>query len=131
MLALLLALLQSPADAILGRWEGTSICVKAEWNRACHDEIVRYDVVRDTAHAGHFVHHAYKQVGTTWEWMGDVTLHYDSTGHRWAGDWSNSRVHIEWSFWPRGTDLAGQVVIYPDRRKGRDVVVHRVTPVAP
>jgi hypothetical protein len=128
MLPLLLLLFQSPADAILGRWEGTSTCIKAEWNRACHDEIVRYEVVRDSAHAGRYIHHAYKQVGTEWEWMGDVTLQYDSTGHRWAGDWSNTRVHIEWSFWPQGADLAGQLLVYPDMRKARDVRVHRPVP---
>ncbi|HTK55990.1 MAG TPA: hypothetical protein VL295_04155, partial [Gemmatimonadales bacterium] len=118
---------QDPAAAILGRWEGTSICIKAEWNRACHDEVTRYDFVRDTLRPDVITVHSYKQLGTDWDWMGDVDLRYDAAGHRWAGEWQNSRVHIEWSYWLTASGMAGQVVIFPDRRKGRDVVAHRVT----
>ena len=127
-LLLLLSAPQDPSAAILGRWEGTSICIKAEWNRACHDEVVRYEVVRDTLRPGVIVHHAYKRVGAEWEWMGDLDLRYDAAGRRWAGEFSNSRVHIEWSFWLQGADLAGKVIMLPDGRKGRDVIVHRADP---
>jgi hypothetical protein len=122
-LPLLLALLTGPSDSILGRWDGTSTCVKASWNAACHDEVVRYDAVRSGGDT--IVVHAYKQVGTGWDWMGDLALTYDGTARRWAGEWSNGRVHIEWSFWLVGAELHGQVVTLPDRRKARDVVVHR------
>ena len=129
LLPLLLALSapQDPAAAILGRWEGTSICIKAEWNRACHDEVTRYDFVRDTLRPDVITVHSYKRIGTDWDWMGDVDLRYDAAGHRWAGEWRNTRVHIEWSYWLTSDGMAGQVVIFPDRRKGRDVVAHRVT----
>lgn len=123
-LPVLLALLTGPSDSLLGRWEGTSTCVKAAWNAACNDEVVRYDAVR--ADGDTIVVHAYKQVGGTWDWMGDLMLTWDPAGHRWVGPWSNGRVHIEWSYWLVGRELHGQVVTLPDRRKGRDVVVHRV-----
>jgi hypothetical protein len=125
-LPLILALFtQSPADAILGRWEGTSTCIKAEWNSSCHDEVTRYDFVRDSVRPGVIVSHAYKRVGPDWEWMGDVDMTWDSGGRRWAGEWSNSRTHIEWSYWLQGDKLAGQLVRLPDRRKARDVIAHR------
>lgn len=129
LLPLLLFLLppaQDPAAAILGTWEGTSICVKAEWNRACHDEVTRYEFVPDSVRRDVIVAHAYKRVGEAWEWMGDVDVRYQGSARRWAGEWQNSRVHIEWSYWLEGTEMRGKVEIFPDRRKGRDVVAHRV-----
>ena len=122
---LILLLTQSPAEAVLGRWEGTSTCIKADWNAACRDEVTRYDFVRDSTRPGVIVTHAYKRAGTDWEWMGDVDVRWDSAGHRWAGEWSNSRVHLEWSWWRQGDKLAGQLLSLPDRRKARDVIAHR------
>lgn len=130
---LLLSLLapQDPGAAILGRWEGTSICVKVEWNRSCNDEIAMHEFVRDTIHPGVIIDHGYKRVGNTWDWMGGFQLRYDSTGHRWAGEWSNSRVHIEVSYWVQGADLAGKLILLPGGRKGRDIVLHRPAPAHP
>ncbi len=34
-----------PTSELLGHWRGESICVKADWNAACNDEVVFYDVV--------------------------------------------------------------------------------------
>jgi hypothetical protein len=129
-LHLLLSLLapQDPATAILGRWEGTSTCVKAEWNRGCHDEIARYDFVPDTAHAGVILVHGYKLVAGEWDFMGEIELRYDSAGHRWAGEWGNGRVHIELSYVLQGTDLVGKLIGLPDGRKARDIIVHRSPP---
>jgi hypothetical protein len=125
-LPLILALFtQSPADAILGRWEGTSTCIKADWNASCHDEVTRYDFVRDSTRPGVIVTHAYKRVGADWDWMGDVDVRWDAAGHRWAGEWNNGRVHIEWSYWLQDGALAGQLVSLPGRRKARDVIAHR------
>ena len=123
-LPLLLALLQQPSDSILGRWEGTSICIKADWNASCHDEVTRYDFVRATGDT--LTLHAYKQVNGTFESMGDLDFTYDSAAHRWRAEFANSRVHIEWSFQVVGGRLTGVVVDLPGRRKARDVVAHRV-----
>lgn len=114
-----------PSDAVLGRWFGTSICVKTAANSACHDEVVRYNFVRDSVRHDVIVNHADKQVGNDWEWMGDIEVRWDSAGNRWAGEWQNSRTHIEWSFWLVGPELHGMVVRLPGREKGRDVVAHR------
>jgi hypothetical protein len=126
MILLLLALLQDPGAAILGRWEGTSTCVKVESNRACNDEIAMHQFVRDTRHAGVIIDHGYKKVGSGWEWMGDFELRYDSTGHRWAGEWSNGRVHVALDYRLRGTDLVGVMARLPEGQKGRDIALRRV-----
>lgn len=132
LLPLFLALFapQDPAAAILGRWEGTSICVKAEWNRACHDETAMHEFTRDTAHAGVIIDHGYKLLDGQWDWMADFPLRYDPARRRWAGEWSNSRVRIEVSYVLQGSDLVGTLNILPDGRKGRDIVIHRVPPPA-
>ena len=126
MILLLLTLFQQPSDALLGRWEGTSICIKADWNAACHDETTRYDVVRAAGRGDTLVVHAFKLVGGAYEPMGDLDATWDSAGRRWVAPFANSRVHIEWSYWLAGAELRGQVVTLPERRKARDVVAHRV-----
>ena len=130
LLPLLLALLvpQDPSTAILGRWEGTSICVKAEWNRSCHDEIAMHEFTSDTAHPGVIIDHGYKRVGGDWDFMGDFELRYDSAGHRWVGEWSNGRTHLELSYAMQGSDLVGTLALLPDHRKGRDIIIRRPAP---
>ena len=125
LLLLLATLFQAPADAILGRWEGTSTCVRAEWNRACRDEVTRYDFVRDSAHPGVILGRAYKKVGEAWEEMGELSYRYDAATHRWVAGFTGGRGSIEWIFWIEGAELRGKVETLPDRRKGRDVVAHR------
>lgn len=125
---ILLALLQHPGDALLGRWEGTSVCVKADWNAACHDETIRYDVVRTAGRGDTLTVHAFKQVAGAFEPMGDLDAVWDPAGRRWVAPFANARVRIEWSYWLAGAELHGQVVTLPERRKARDVVAHRVVP---
>jgi hypothetical protein len=125
LLVLLLAWSQSPADGILGRWEGTSTCVRVDWNSSCHDEVVKYEVERDSTAPAAFVFHAFKRVGSTWDPMGDLPLRWDSAGHRWVGEFTNSRVHLEISFWLDHARLVGQLMDLPDRRKARDMAAHR------
>lgn len=126
MILLLLALFQGPADAILGRWEGTSTCVKAEWNASCHDEVTRYDFVRPPGRGDTITVSAFKRVNGDWEAMGDFDLRYDAAGHRWVGEFANSRTHVELSYWIEGAQLHGQMVQLPGRRKGRDIAARRV-----
>ncbi|HET7041980.1 MAG TPA: hypothetical protein VFI13_08165 [Gemmatimonadales bacterium] len=126
MILLLLALFQQPHDPFLGRWEGTSTCIKAAWNAACHDEVVRYDVER--AAGDSVTLHAFKRLGAEWDPMGDITFAYDSSGHRWVGEFANARIHVAWRFAVNANALTGDVVVFPDLRKARDVVAHRVSP---
>jgi len=118
------------ATAILGEWQGTSICVKASWNAACHDEVIVYGVVPSTARAGQVTMHACKIVNHAEEWMGDLELAYDSTAARWAGDFQNSRVHVRWSYRVQGDSLTGQVENLATGQVGRHVEAVRA-PASP
>jgi hypothetical protein len=116
----------APATAILGVWRGSSICVKADWNAACHDETVRYDFRPSTTHAGGALMHAEKMVDGAFEPMGDLEFVFDSAAGAWVGDFRNERVNIRWSFRVLGDSLAGQVVTLPDRRVARHAAARRV-----
>lgn len=117
------------ADAILGGWEGTSICVKADWNAACNDEVIRYDFAPAAGKPGTVVLQAQKLVGGRMQPMyGDYALAYDPAAREWAGEFSNARVHIRWSYTVDGDRLTGKVVMLPDGRVGRHVEARRVRP---
>lgn len=122
---LLVALLQDPANAVLGWWTGNSICVQGASNAACHDETVRYQFVRDTARGDTITIHAFKLVHDSLDWMGDLGVVYSPSRRRWVGGYSNPRTHIEIGFWLGGTELRGEMVDLPSRRKRRDMRVHR------
>ena len=106
---------QDPAS-IAGRWHGESICVKAAWNAACHDERIVYEVERDSASPGRMRLHASKIVGGRPEPMGDLDLEYRRADSTWFGDFSNARVRIRWEYRVHGDSLTGRVV---DRETGR------------
>lgn len=127
---LLLPLLLPLGDAsgppvILGRWHGHSICVKAPWNAACNDEEVFYDFVPGKADSSTILLHASKLVAGHAEWMGDLDLSYVADRASWDGEFSNSRVHIRWSYRLRGDSLEGEVVMLPTLQVARHVVAWR------
>ena len=109
------ALGQDPAS-IAGRWHGESICVKAAWNAACHDEQIVYVVEPDSTSPGRMRFHASKIVGGRLEPMGDLDLQYRRADSTWFGDFSNARVRIRWEYHVRGDSLTGRLV---DRESGR------------
>jgi hypothetical protein len=115
----------APAASILGVWRGSSICVKADWNASCNDEIVRYDFRPSTTHAGGALMHAEKMVNGAFEPMGDLEFVFDSATDAWVGDFRNQRVNIRWSFRVLGDSLSGQVVTMPDRRVARHAGARR------
>lgn len=123
-LLLLLAVPSGP-HAILGRWHGHSICVKAPWNAACNDEEVFYDFIAEQADSGRILQHASKLVAGHAEWMGDLELSYMADRAGWAGEFSNGRVHIRWSYRLRGDSLEGEVVMLPTLQVARHVVAWR------
>jgi hypothetical protein len=122
---------QSPPESIRGRWHGTSICVKAEWNTACNDEQVVYDFVPSTQSPAAMSLHASKLVNGAPEPMYDLDFSYDTTSSEWQAEFSNSRVHIRWSYRVQGDSMTGRVVFLPSGRIGRDVRVIRDTAPAP
>ena len=120
----------APAQAIVGRWRGTSICVKAEWNAACNDEVVVYDFVPSAQSTGTISLHAKKMVNGSPQPMYDLDFSYDSAAGEWKADFSNSRVRIRWSYRVDGTTLSGRVVFLPSGRVGREVSATRDTAAA-
>ncbi|MFN8582101.1 MAG: hypothetical protein U0163_14150 [Gemmatimonadaceae bacterium] len=113
------------AREILGRWRGTSLCVKADWNRACNDEVIVYDFVPDSSDASRIMQHAYKVVNGKLDLMGDLSYAYTPTSQTWDADFSNSRVSIRWSYQIHGDSLVGWVTDRPTSRVGRHVVARR------
>lgn len=112
------------ARAILGRWSGSSICVKAEWNAACNDETVVYDFVPSDS-AGRITLHASKVIAGKPEPMGDLDVSYDPAARRWFGDFDNSRVSIRWIYEVAGSRLTGRVVDRRTLRVSRNVTASR------
>ena len=111
------------AGAILGRWSGTSTCVKADWNAACNDEVIIYDFV--PADSGRIMLHAQKVVDGKPEPMGDLELTYDPSTRQWSGNFDNARVSIRWIYEVSGSRLTGRVVDRRSLRVGRNVVAAR------
>lgn len=118
---------QSADAAILGRWHGTSICVKADWNRACNDEEIIYRVAR-SAHSGVITLQASKLIHGVEEPMYDLDIRYDQSTREWAADFSNPQVRIRWSYRVAGGSLTGKVLDLPGERKARDVRAVRAAP---
>jgi hypothetical protein len=116
----------SPAAQVIGSWRGTSICIKADWNRACHDEVIVYRFAAVGSRPDSVVLHAFKVLGDSLDWMGDLPLGYDRTSRLWQGDFANSRVHVRWSYAVEGQSLTGKVVDLSNGRKARDVVAKRM-----
>jgi len=85
-------------NEILGRWQGTSTCVKADWNASCNNERVVYFFERAPGSATALTVHAYKYVGTTLDSMGDLTCEYDPATKSWVAPFSNGRVRIQWVY---------------------------------
>jgi hypothetical protein len=110
---------------IVGRWQGTSTCVRGEWNRACHDETVLYVVRPSAAHRGQVTLVASKRVGGTWEWMGTLDFRHDAARNEWTADYTGGRVPIRWTYRVNGREMAGKLVLLPSGRQARVVSAHR------
>ncbi|MGZ7038970.1 MAG: hypothetical protein ACXVJO_12430 [Thermoanaerobaculia bacterium] len=126
-LAMVLVAAEQHASDILGRWEGTSICVKTESNRACHDEEVRYTCTPSPDDAKLIRMKAEKKVNGVYEWMGDLDLTYDAASRKW-----NSEFHMQsgqravWSFAIDGKVMTGTCTLYPGKIVGRNVQARRL-----
>ena len=117
--------LASDPRAILGRWHGTSLCVRASWNAACSDEEIVYDFVPRGPDSTHSLLHASKIVGGQLEPMGDLDIVYSPKSDTWDAEFANERVHIRMTYWFHGDTLLGQFIMLPDSQVGRHVVALR------
>ena len=113
-----------PTSELLGHWRGESICVKADWNAACNDEVVFYDFVPGEK-PDHVLAHAYKIVNGRNEPMGDLEFAYDAGLKAWTADFSNARVRIRCVFDVHGASLDGRLVDLKAGRVARHIRVSR------
>jgi len=118
---------QSPR-AILGRWTGESICIKASWNAACHDEHVVYEVTPLGADSMRVHMEAFKIVAGRTEPMYGQDLTYDPRQRAWLGEFRNARVHILWRYELHGAALDGRLNMIPSGALARTIRVHRSAP---
>src|SRR5262245_24775369 len=98
-----------PTNELVGHWRGESVCVKADWNSACNDEVVFYDAVA-AEKAGRVLLHAYKIVNGQNQPMGDLEFAYDTGLKAWAADFSNGRVRIRFVFDVHASSLDGRLL---------------------
>lgn len=112
----------TPSDpGVLGRWRGTSLCVKASWNAACRDEQVIYHFARAAADSNRIALHAEKLVGTTVVPMGDLELRFDEVAGSWVAQFPTARGHVLWSYRVEQGQLIGRLVEMPSGRLVRNV----------
>ena len=113
-----------PTSELVGRWTGSSVCTKADWNAACHDESALYDF-KEGVVPGHVLSKGYKVVNGKPEYMGDLDFAYDETAKAWVAEFSGPSVQSRWIFEPHGDDLRGRAVLLPSMRVGRTIHVTR------
>ena len=116
---------QSPAQAILGTWHGTSICVDKQVDRACKDVEVIYEIDSAVGPRGPVRISADKIVNGARDNMGVFRLTYDSTADLWFADF-NTRIRARWTFVPHGNSIVGDLSELPARRLVRRIAVRRV-----
>jgi hypothetical protein len=113
-----------PTSELVGLWHGTSICTKADWNAACHDEEAVYDVHPGEA-PGHVLLHGYKIVAGAAEFMGDLDFAWDDEAKAWKAEFVGPRVRSRWLLEVAGDSLTGKAFLLPDLRVGRTIRVER------
>ena len=113
-----------PTSELVGRWRGPSICTKADWNAACHDEDALYDFKEGVA-PGHVLCKGYKMVNGKPDYMGDLDFAFDATDKAWVAEYAGPRVQSRWIFEVTGDELKGRVLLLPEKRIGRMIHVTR------
>lgn len=116
-----------PANSVFGRWQGTSMCVKAAWNTGCHDETVRYDMIPVAATSDSVDCHAEKIVNGSFQPMGDLRLGYRASDQTWSREFTtpNNGHSVVWRFMARGDSLLGTLNERPSGRLMRTVRASR------
>jgi hypothetical protein len=111
-----------PREAVLGRWEGTSLCTKAR--TACHDEVVVYHGTPGATPDAVTVQMS-KVVGGQELDMGTLHFRLDFAKRQMVGDFDNGRVHSRWTFTWTATEMKGTAVTLPEGTTIRNVSLHR------
>jgi hypothetical protein len=114
-------------DALLGRWDGTSICTAAR--AACRDETVVYHVTPGPK--ANVVTMAMNKVVDEREVeIGVLDFQVDFAAHRMTADYDSGRVATRWTFSWNGEEMRGTAVLLPSGAVGRNIVVRRQTKTA-
>lgn len=112
----------TPSDpGVLGRWRGTSLCVKASWNATCRDEQVIYHFARAAEDSNRIALHAEKLVAGATVPMGDLELRFDEVAGSWVAQFPTARGHVLWSYRVEQGQLIGRLVEMPSGRLVRNV----------
>ena len=109
---------QSAPSSVLGEWHGRSTCLVKP--SACHDEVVVYEIRRDSVFADTLVMKADKIVNGARDWMGDLRC-------GWHAPTLACPIRgAVWRFTQHGDSLAG-VLDLADGRRFREVEARKVT----
>jgi hypothetical protein len=112
----------SDADAILGQWQGESICTNREVAPGCKDEKTRYTCTRPQgSNKMHMA--ADKLVNGEFASMGDLDFDYVPAERRWTCELPGA--HAVWSFSVDGDRLTGTLVDVPTGKQTRKVSADR------
>ena len=113
------------ADAILGQWQGTSLCTNREVAPACKDEKTRYTFTRGEGSEGRIHCAAEKLVGGEYASMGEMDFDYVPAQRQWKCELKTPSVHAVWSFTVEGDRLTGTLVDVPTGAQTRRVSAAR------
>jgi hypothetical protein len=113
-----------PTSELVGRWRGPSICTKADWNAACHDEDAFYDASEGVA-PGHVLLKGYKVIDGKPQYMGDLDFAFDASEKAWVAEFSGPHLQSRWIFEVSGNELHGQAVVLPSKQVSRTIHVTR------
>jgi len=111
------------ADAILGQWQGTSLCTNREVAPSCKDEKTRYAFTRGSE--GKIRCAADKLVGGEFAPMGELDFDYVPAERRWTCELKTPGSHAVWSFAVDGDRLTGTLVDVPTGAQTRKVSAAR------
>ncbi|HEY4229752.1 MAG TPA: hypothetical protein VGO79_06250 [Thermoanaerobaculia bacterium] len=110
------------ADAIIGQWQGTSLCTNREVAPGCKDEKTRYTCTRAEG-SGKIHMVADKLVNGEFVSMGDLDFDYVPAERRWKSELKSA--HAVWSFAVEGDRLSGTLVDAPTGAETRKVSAAR------
>ena len=118
----------APRAAVLGTWNGTSTCVKSAEFPSCHDEVVVYEFKESTKNGNATTLDAFKIVNGEKQFMGPLEFTWDAKQEAWVSEYTTPRVHILWTFFVRGDEIAGTLVDLPSKHLIRNVAVKKQKP---
>jgi hypothetical protein len=115
---------QTPLNAFVGTWTGTSTCVGDR--PACKDETVVYRFVPLGDRPQQLRVLADKIIDGKRLPMGALVFAYDAGKGELRSEFTISRTHGIWTYSVAGDSLTGTLIVLPERSVARDVKAHRV-----